>query len=194
MARAALSLSLIVVLFAACGGDGGGQSAQEVLAETSQNLGQIKSGDLGLELMFSANGGERAGFTLEGPFALREGELPQAQLDYTQVAGDRTTTQTFIMAGDKAYVSIRGTTYELPAATGGQIRSTLGTSGGFGTIDLTSWVEDPQLEDGGEMDGTETDHVRGRLDVATVVSGLVAIASQFGGTSPLSPLSGVSGP
>jgi hypothetical protein len=190
MKRLFVSLTLAVLLLAGCGG--GSQSAAEALAETSQNLGQIKSGDLGLKLMFSAKGGERAGFTLEGPFALHQGQLPEAQLDYTQVAGDRTTTQTFIMAGDKSYVSIRGTTYELPAETSGQIRGTLGNSGGLGAIDLSSWVQEPRLEDGDEVDGVGTDRITGHLNVANVVSGLVAIASQFGGTTPLSPLSGAS--
>src|SRR5215210_8345533 len=137
MRIAALCLALLTLLAGGCGGGNDDQSAREVLAETSRNLGEIGSGDLGLDLLFTAKGGDRAGFTLEGPFELREGRLPQAQLDYTQVAGDATTTQTFILADDKAYVSIRGKTFELPASTGDQLRSSLGRSGGLGVIDLT---------------------------------------------------------
>ena len=190
MKRLALVLTLAAAVLAGCGG--GSQSASDVLAETSANLGKIKSGDLALELIFSAKDGARAGFNLEGPFKLRSGALPEAQLDYTQIAGDQTATQTFIMTGDKAYVRMGGATFELPAKTAGQVRSTLGTTGGLGVIDLRGWVENPKLAEGGQLDGVDTDRVTGRLNVATVVTGLVAIASQFGGTTPLTPLKGSS--
>jgi hypothetical protein len=187
-----LSLFVAVAAIAAagCSHGVGSESGQEVLAETSQNLGNIKSGDLALNLLFTANGGDRAGFDLEGPFQLRENEPAEAQFDYTQIAGEKTGSQTFVLKDGKAYVTMRGVSYELPASTANQVTSTLGSSGGLATIDLTNWVQDPQLSDGGEVDGTETDKISGRLNVANVLSGLVAIASQVGGTTPLAPLSG----
>src|ERR687887_563837 len=127
MKRLALALAALALLAGACGS--GRESAQQILADTSANLGKIKSGDLAMELTFSAKGGKQAGFSLEGPFALHAGRLPDAQLDYTQNAGGRTATQTFISTGDKAYVRIRGTTYELPEATANEVRSTGGTTG-----------------------------------------------------------------
>ena len=191
MRRVAVCLAVLALAAAGCGG-GGGETAQDVLAETSNNLSKIKSGDLTLDLLFAANGGERAGFDLQGPFKLREGKLPEAQLDYTQIAGPRTATQTFILAGDNAYVSIRGTTYELPPTAGAGIKSSLGSSSGLAVINLSNWIRDPKLEDGGEVGGAETDHITGRLNVANVVSGLVAIAAQTGGTTPLTQLQGAS--
>jgi hypothetical protein len=191
MKRLGLLLALLAALLFGCGG-GGPQSANDVLGETSANLGKIKSGDLALELIFSTKDGERAGFNLEGPFQLRSGSLPEAQLDYTQIAGDQTATQTFIMTGDTAYVRMAGATFELPPETAGQVRSTLGATGGLGVIDLKGWLQDPGLAAGEEVGGAETDHVTGRLNVATVLTGLVAIASQFGGTTPLTPLEGKS--
>src|SRR5687767_7311282 len=111
MRRVALLVAVLAAGLTACGGGGG--DAEDILAETSENLGEIKSGDLKMELLFSSNDGERVGFTLQGPFALRSGELPEAQLDYTQLAGSQSATQTFITKGDTAYVRIGGTTYEL---------------------------------------------------------------------------------
>jgi hypothetical protein len=178
----------LVLLFAGCGGG----SAQDILSETSANLGKIRSGDLSMRLLFSANGGEQAGFSLEGPFALRSGSLPKAQLDYTQIAGDQTATQTFIATGGKAYVRMRGTTFELPAGTADEIRATLGATGGLGTIELGNWVEDPKVDDGGEVAGADTDRISARLNVPAAVNTLVAVASQFGGTTPLGALSGQS--
>jgi hypothetical protein len=189
MRRLLVFVTLAALAAAGCSG-GGGESAQEVLAQTSQNLGDIKSGDLALNLLFTANGGERAGFDLEGPFQLRENEPAEAQFDYTQIAGEKTASQTFVLKDGKAYVTMRGVSYELPAATANQVVATLGSSGGLSTIDLTNWVQSPELSDGGEVGGAETDEISGRLNVATVLSGLVAIASQVGGTTPLAALSG----
>jgi hypothetical protein len=181
---------LLLLVLAACGG---GDDAQEVLAETSANMGEIRSGDLSMELVFSAQDGERAGFTLEGPFALRgAGQLPDAQLDYTQIAGQQTATQTFITKGDKAYVRIGATTYELPQETATGIGSTLGTSGGLAAVQLSSWVENPSLEGGEEIGGDETDRISADLNISATVDTLMAIASQLGGTEPLAGLSGTS--
>jgi hypothetical protein len=189
MRRAVSLLAGVLLLASACGG---GESAPEALSKTSANLGKIRSGDLSVELLFSAKGGERAGFSLEGPFAFRQGGLPEAELDYTQIAGGRTATQTFIMTGGKAYVRIHGTTFELPEATAARIRGAVGVAGGLGVIDLSRWVEDPKLSDGGEVGGADTDRINAKLNVPATVSGLVALASQFGGTTPLPALSGAS--
>jgi hypothetical protein len=190
MRRLLLFVTVAALVAAGCSHGAGGDSAQDALAQTSQNLGDIKSGDLAVNLIFTANGGERVGFDLEGPFQLRDNEPAEAQFDYTQIAGEKTASQTFVLKDGKAYVTMRGVSYELPASTANQVGATLGSSGGLSTIDLTNWVQDPELADGGEVGGTETDRISGRLNVATVLSGLVAIASQVGGTTPLAPLSG----
>jgi hypothetical protein len=181
MRRLAPALLALALTLAACGS--GGQNAQQVLSDTSAQLGKIRSGDLDMELLFSAKGGGRAGFDLAGPFALHAGRLPDAQLDYTQIAGDKTTTQTFIATGDKAYVQIRGQTFQLPQKTADQIRSTVGGSTGLGTIDLSDWVKDPTLSDGGQVGGADTDKIHAKLNVPAAVSGLLAVASQVNGAS-----------
>jgi hypothetical protein len=192
MRRLLLFVALATLVAAGCSHGVGGDSAQEILAQTSQNLGDIKSGDLALNLLFTAKGANRAGFDLEGPFQLRENEPAEAQFDYTQIAGDKTASQTFILKDGKAYVTMGGVSYELPASTANQVTATLGSSGGLSTIDLTNWVEHPDLSDGGEVGGTDTDRISGRLNVTNVLSGLVSIASQVGRTTPLAPLSGAS--
>src|SRR5947208_2439195 len=181
MRRFALALVALAFLLAGCGSSG--QNASQVLSATSANLGKIRSGELDMELLFTAKGGGRTGFDLAGPFALHAGGLPDAQLDYTQIAGDKTATQTFIATGDKAYVQIRGETFELPQKTADQIRSTVGASNGLGAIDLSNWVMDPTLGDGGQVGGADTDKVHAKLNVPAAVSGLLAVASQVNGAS-----------
>jgi hypothetical protein len=183
------ALAALAIGLAACGGGG---NAQDTLAETSANMGKIRSGDLNMGLLFSARDGERAGFSLQGPFALRPGALPEAQLDYTQIAGPQTATQTFITKGDTAYVRMGGATYELPPETAAEISSTLGASGGLGAIQLSSWVEDPQVAEGEQIGGDDTDRITADLNVAATVNTLMAIAAELGGTQPLAALSGTS--
>jgi hypothetical protein len=77
-------LSVLVTLALACAACGGGGDAQEVLAATSANMGKVKSGDLNMELLFAATDGERAGFSLQGPFAHHPGALPE------EIGGDDT--------------------------------------------------------------------------------------------------------
>src|SRR5919198_706075 len=73
MKRLALALAALALLAGACGS--GRESAQQILADTSANLGKIKSGDLAMELTFSAKGGKQAGFSLERPFEAEPGLL-----------------------------------------------------------------------------------------------------------------------
>jgi hypothetical protein len=189
IARTLAACAALVLLLASCGG---AQSPNDALAETSRNLAKIKSGDLSVDLLFTAKGGERAGFNLAGPFAFHGGALPEGQLDYTQIAGQKTASQTFIMKAGKAYVRVRGQTFELPPSMADQIKGTLGASGGLGVIDLSDWVRNPKISSGGEVGGADTDKISADLNVPAAVSGLLAAASAFGGSAPLPALSGAS--
>jgi hypothetical protein len=173
-----------VLAFGACGGE---ESATDVLGETADNLSEIRSGDLSLELMFAAKSGERQGFRLAGPFALDGGELPVAELEYTQIAGNRATNLTFISTGEEAFVEIGGTAYELPPDLIAEVKEATGDveAEGLGEeIELGDWIQDPELTDGGEVAGVETDRVSARLDVVNAVNGLMEIAADFGGLEP----------
>jgi hypothetical protein len=179
--RFALLLAAALAL-SACGG--GGTSAQDALSETGAKLGEIKSGDLTLELLFTAKGGERQGFRLEGPVALGNGSLPVADVEYTQIAGGQEAQTHFLSTGEKAFVEIDGTVYELPSALLRDLESAtaeLRSEGGLEQIELGNWMQDPQLSEGGRVGGDDTDRVRARLNVVAVVNGLLQIASEFSG-------------
>ena len=179
---AAASAALVLL---AGGGCGGGESAQDVLRETTSNLGKIRSGQLDAELRFEEKGGGTAGFTLAGPFSLKKGPLVAGELDYSRLGSSGNQTATFISTGQKAYVEIRGQAYELGRKQTAQLRGVSGQiqSGGLAQLDLSDWVVEPRLGDGGEVGGTETDLVRGRLDVPAVVNTLVQLASLGSGGS-----------
>ena len=188
MRRLALAFATLSLALASCGGG----DAQDVLSETASNLGKIRSGDLSLELAFQPQGGGRTGFTLEGPFSLEKGSLVAGTLDYTQLLGSQgSQTATFVSTGEKAYVVVRGQAYELPPDTTSQLRaaSVPLKTGGLGALDVGQWFQDAEVESGGEVDGTDTDLIRARLDVVEVVNTLVTVAAQLRGETA-TPLDG----
>lgn len=192
MTRAALVAVATVLALAGCGGDSSGDSADAggVLAETASNLGKIRSGDLTLDLRVSSDENE-AGFRLEGPFALAEGAdaLPVAELEYTQVAGDEEATVTFVSTGDRAWIVANGEAQELSGAQLEQLRGSGagGREGGgaLGQLEIGDWFVEPELSDGGEVGGAETDKIGSELDVVAATRDFLQLADAFGagGTS-----------
>jgi hypothetical protein len=179
-----LAFLLAALALASCGG-GGEESATDILSETADNLGEIRSGDLSLELLFSAKEGERQGFRLEGPFSLEGGELLEAELDYVQIAGAEEAQVKFISTGGKAFVEVDGTAYELPPELVAEIKEAtadLETDGLGERIELGNWIENPKRAEGGTVGGADTDRIAADLSLVNVVNGLMEIAAGFRGT------------
>jgi hypothetical protein len=177
--RAAL-LIVVATLAAGCGGG----HAHDVLSDTARNLGKIHSGDLTLRLVVLPREGTkgRIGFELHGPFALRPGALPLAKVAYTQIAGARQATATFISTGTKAYAEVNGKAYELPASATESIRRAAAGprgSGGLGGLDIASWVEHPSVSRQGD-----DEHVSADLDVVDAANGLLGLLRGLGRAAP----------
>ncbi len=174
---------------AACGGGG----ADDALSETASNLGEIRSGELTLSLI--AEGGDaRAGFELTGPFELRDDGLPVAELAYTQIAAEREATVTLISTGEEAFVEANGQTYVLPEEQADRLRAASGelSSGdsgtsedgsgeGLGALALDKWLVDPQVAEGEELGGVQTDRITSELDVVQTANDLLALLAAFQG-------------
>jgi hypothetical protein len=189
-------LALVLALgLVACGRDGGGASASNVLSKTASNLGKIKSGEIRFSLRVKprSEDAKEFGFELSGPFSLEKGALPVADVDYTQIANGKRATVKVLATGRRAYVEVGGNTYELPEALAGQLRVATGEleqAGGLAQLDVSDWVRDPHASDGGEVGGADTDHVDARLNVVAVVNDLLSAAG--GLTGGLQRLQGVS--
>ncbi|HEV3407780.1 MAG TPA: hypothetical protein VG079_03735, partial [Gaiellaceae bacterium] len=177
--------ALLAVAAVVCVGCGGGANANEVLSETAENLGEIRSGDLSLRLVVAAAGGEQVGVELAGPFAFPEGEeLPLADVEVTRIAGEERTTVRFISTGERAYVEVGEETFELPGAQAERFRGARGggtNGGGLAELRIEDWFGDAELSDGGEVGGAETDRVSARLDVVAAANDLLELARAFGG-------------
>lgn len=113
-----VALLALALALAGCGGTGSGEGGPaSVLAETEANLAAIESGNLSLRVLAAGTGedGGEVGIELRGPFAFgAEGRLPVAELEYTEIGGEARAGTTFISTGEKAFLELEGTTYELP--------------------------------------------------------------------------------
>jgi hypothetical protein len=184
--KRAAALLAVAALAAGCGSSG---RANEVLARTATNLEEIRSGELTLRLVVSPREGTkgRVGFELRGPFALKRNGLPVAKIVYTQIAGARKGSATFISTGTKAFAELNGRAYELPPESTQLIRQAaagIGGSNGLGQFEIDDWVEDPVVTDGGEVGGAPTDRVAADLDVVAAANGLLSLVRQLGRDVP----------
>jgi hypothetical protein len=183
MTRLALVSALVAHVAGGCGGSS--SDPGEALAETAANLDEIRSGTLGLRITVGSDG-EEAGFVLQGPFAFAESadELPLADLEYTQAAGAESETVRFISTGERAFVVLGDQAYELPEEQVATLRGTgAGADGAEGLEELRieDWFRDPELSDGGEVGGADTDRIRAGLDVVATANDLLELAGALGG-------------
>ncbi|MFN2506412.1 MAG: hypothetical protein ABR540_19735 [Acidimicrobiales bacterium] len=179
--------ALACVLLLAAGACGEGTEAERAAEATADNLGKVRSGQLSFRLITGAgdqlDDSSGVGFELEGPFALpAPGALPVARIDYTQLAGGERTTAQVIATGTKAFISVGGSVYELPAAQVESLRAPKDGEGdsGFGSLRIDDWMEEPQLSAGEDVDGTATDRIQGNVDVVRTLNDLFAFGRQAG--------------
>jgi len=185
------SRTAVLAACALLAGGCGGENADEVLSETAANLGKIRSGTLHVDLRLEPRGptgSEPFGFALDGPFSLGGSTpLPVADIEYTQTVGDESATVSIISTGTKAYVRTEGQTYELPPEQAAQLQGAAGqlrAGAGLGEFAIDEWIEDAEVNDGGEVGGAETDHVRAEVDVVAAIRDLSALARQLGQNVP----------
>jgi hypothetical protein len=177
------ALSLAALTLAACGGD---RDAEDVLAETADNLEEIQSGTLSMRLVVTPKGenGDSVGVELHGPFSLQgPGELPVARIAYTQIRGSERRTMTVVSTGRKAYVELDGQAYELPPEQAERLRQAvkeLKEGEALRKLGVVDWTEDPKLSDGGVVGGTAADRIDAKLDFAAAVQDLAELGRGLG--------------
>jgi hypothetical protein len=182
----ALRRSFLFLAAVALAGCGGGGKASSEIRQTVDKLGSIRSGNLTLRLVvtpLSGNAG-RIGFQLRGPFSVRKGALPLANIAYTQYVGPRAATVSFVSDGRNAWAVANEKRIQLPATAVAQVRnasSGFGAgSGAFGAMQIDTWFSDATVSDG----GNDTDHVAGKLDVVNAANGLLGLVRRLGRAAP----------
>jgi hypothetical protein len=177
------SLLVAAALVVACAPD-----AKESAADGLKNLAEIRSGEISLDVSIAPQGEEEAtGFALEGVFSLPEesGELPEADLSYTQRANGEEVEGRFVSDGESVFVEVDGERTELPPdqVEGFRVAGTESGDSVFQGLDATTWFEDPGTEESGDEVT-----LSGELDVVVALNDIFEVARSFGGT--MEPIEG----
>ena len=150
--------------------------------ESLRRISEIRSGELTLAVGIETPGEDAASteFTIDGVFMLpdEEGALPEADLAYTQRAGEDDVDGRFISDGTTIFVEVEGERTELPAEQVGAFRveGDAGADSVFTQLDVERWLPDATVDDGGE--GTT---ITGDLDVVAALNDIFEVAASFGG-------------
>jgi hypothetical protein len=205
-----LSLATVALLgagFVGCGDSGGDEDPQQVLDETFNNDESVSSGSIDLSLGGSAEGEEGGEFdaSLSGPFQGEEGEFPEFDLTASlsgEGGGDSIDFEGGLTAtSDAAFVTYQDTTYEVPQAFSDQLRQlseqAQKQAGSKGEdqdpgalfdqlgLDPSTWLTNLENEGDEDVEGTETIHIHGDADVASIVEDLRSASEKAGESAEL---------
>jgi hypothetical protein len=213
--RTALITLLVLVAavaVSACGsasGSGSSGNPNTLLKETFSGSHKVSSGKLDLSLTIDPAGSS----TLSGPITLNfggpfqtrgTGKLPESDFTVSASALGQGLSLGIVSTGTAGYVSLEGTSYQMPQATFeklessfGQLASSSGSSSGSGSgygtlsklgIQPLRWLSDPTIVGTETVGGTQTTHIHAGVNVPALLSDLSTAlqrASSVAGSSRL---------
>jgi hypothetical protein len=188
----------VAVAVAACGGSGHAKKTAAVKLSPAQLVSQsfdasdaVSSGQVGLSVDLRLDGisaleGKPIALALSGPFEVSGGSV-STDLQATVSAASSSAKLGLDKVGDKAYLGLDGTFYELPAgAMGAAAAGPTGSTGSFAAlgslgIDPRSWLTDPTELPQTTVDGVLTDHLQAQINVAAVLGDVSKLITRLGG-------------
>jgi hypothetical protein len=199
VAASAASLAL-----AGCGGGSG--AAVQLLKQTFCGTHHVNSGNLSVALTVIPSGSRTLkgpiSLSLSGPFQSRgAGKLPESDLTVALSALGNSTSVGIISTGTHGYVTLSGSSYQLPQASYQKLESSFsafasppgcsGHTGVLGRLHIRPlrWLTNPQVTGTQNVGGTSTTHIHAGINVSALLRDL----STFLKKSPALGLSGSSG-
>lgn len=182
-----------VVLAAALPGSGGGGSpgdARAVLDKAFKT--SIPSADMTLAIGAQVQGvptlAQPVSLKVAGPYQSNgKGKLPNFNWQISVSGGGQGFAGGLISTGDNVFVNFQGTNYEVGAAKVAQFNQRLASQTGSGKtlkdfgIDPQSWVQNPQDKGSENVNGADTNHVQGTVDVGKMVTDFNKTIASAGG-------------
>ena len=182
----ALLIAAASIALSACGSSSGGD-ANSLLKQTFGGTHTVTSGNLTFSLTVNPSGSR----TLSGPITLRfggpfqsrgKGQLPASNFNISIAASGRSGSLGILSTGTSGYVTLQGTSYQLPAATFQKLESSFaqvasspggGSNGGTLSklgIDPLHWLVNPAVVGHESFGGADTTHIRAGVNVAALLA------------------------
>jgi predicted small secreted protein len=213
---ALITLLMLVasVMVAACGTatSGGSGNANTLLGQTFSGSHKVSSGKLDLSLTIDPGGSSTLSgpitLSFGGPFQTRgSGKLPESDFTVSAGALGHSVSLGIISTGTTGYVSLQGTSYQMPQATFqklessfAQLASSGGSSSGSGTLSKLGiqplhWLTNPTIVGTENVGGAQTTHIHAGVNVPALLSDLNTVlqrASSLGVSGSKTLKSGLS--
>jgi hypothetical protein len=189
------ALVAIALALAACGGgsNGGGEDPQKVLDETFSPKANLESADVDASFSIDVEGANGGHFdaSLSGPIDSRGQGVPKFDLT-AKVSGEGGGQNIdfeggVTSTGDAGYISYGGTDYKLTPQVFGFLKQIIANAQGQQSTQQQSGVPSiktflTNLKDEGteDVEGTDTNHVSGEVDVQKLVDVLKPYAQRAG--------------
>jgi hypothetical protein len=170
-----------ILVLGACGSSGSSGNASTLLNQTFGGTHAVNSGNLSFSVTVNPSGSStlRGPITLSfgGPFqSLGKGKLPASNFSISIGALGRTGSLSILSTGTNGYVTLQGTSYQLPAATFQKLESSFAQvtasgggsgSGGLAKLGISPlrWLTNPSVVGKETVAGLDTTHIRAGIDV-----------------------------
>lgn len=199
-----VATAVAVLALAACGSSSSNSTQAQSLLHQAFKAHPINSGKLTVAVAVDPSGSR----TLKGPIALNfggpfqslgKGKTPKSDFTLRLSAFGRSGSLGIISTGTKGYVTLQGTSYQLPASTFRQFESGLapvtrsGSLGKLPKLDFLSWIRNPVVVGHETVAGADTTHVRGGIDVHKMLSDLNSVIHKAPSAGASGLGSGISG-
>jgi hypothetical protein len=193
LSRALLGLLIAAVAslaLSACGSSSSGSgNAAALLKQTFTGSHAVKSGNLSFSLTVHPSGSTTLtgpiSLTFGGPFqSLGTGKLPKSNFSISISAQGQTGTLGILSTGTAGYVSLQGTSYQLPTATFQKLESSfsqIASSPGGGSnggqlsqlgIHPLDWLIKPSVVGNESIGGSDTTHIKAEVNVSALLTDL----------------------
>ena len=207
-------MAVASVALAACGSSGSGSSGNPstLLSQTFSGTHKVTSGNLDLSLTIDPAGSSTINgpitLSFGGPFQTRgAGKLPESNFTVSASALGRGVSLGIISTGTAGYVTLQGTSYQMPQATFQKLESSFGQlassqSGSSGSSTLSKlgiqplhWLIHPTIAGAENVAGAQTTHIHAGVNVPALLNDVNTVlekASSLGGSGTGSLKSGLS--
>jgi hypothetical protein len=184
-----LSLLAAVLVAAGCGGSGSSSGDARTTLDKAFKT-PITSANISIELQARVQGVPQlqgpASLKIAGPYQSNgKGKLPSLNWQISGSAAGQALNAGFISTGDNAFVGFQGQNYELGKAQVAKINQQQGQKRSlkqFG-IDPQNWVTSPQAKSDETVNGADTKHVSGGLDIGKMLTDLSTGVQKAGALS-----------